>query len=814
MPPVTDHRDPASRRQLMPLPLWGKVYDIYTSPDKEQAMLKRLGELQLVDWLEMLAPPQTQTDPEVMRVLTQTSKVLQDDVSDHADTSDERDKGDPSKDWLDIKQKSERFINTQLGMPAQGGGRQGGIYREALDRLTEMQVQRFREYMASFLHRELNGEARRDILTAKVGKLGWLTAVFEEFKTMLATVNQYLDRIRAGGTASSNRRAAVEETLIAELRNMQEKKDERGFFGRKGPAIDAQRAYIDAVREYVNYYRMEFARDEVGRTLTRLIAFTDEVLAEFNLWKRILATEVESLHNKLLDGGNTVKSDRQKAADVANHRIINDAAWEEQRYNAYVSGEVRERLFQSWQWRTDLIPDGSRQRFSLVAGLQNDRAEIEEFQRDVHRNASKWAASNLALIMEHTRRFFRDAIRQESLVEYLMNEKDARQLAEELNRNSGYLLSFTINQQTGAMIPGNILLAKSDDNLPQQREYLREVLYNVAAGKNQGDIRGQDNPLQKTASCADPFRLTLLSTAELIPMEGVSAYADCERKYWEIPYDTRQKNHIFPAEVHSVEYERDLTLLEQKPRILTDRVALLLEDEERFKQFLFLLTHRLIEQRETGDRDIKFYWALLAPSPDPRRRGQIEEWKLSDTTSEAPSLMEAAVRYIVVGRDYDNEARAVPYDHILKALVAAQEADTADRIQRDEIALQDGELRGWYEQFLPPLDEQGQEDLSNWTEEDDRLYLDVSKLIVRHDMMQELVEDFKSYVRQLGMDAKEAQNKANNAQSHNEALLKQELYDLFSISTIALEKEIFKYRGLVKNRYDVKTSGKRSRKLS
>ncbi len=810
-PPVTDPNN--EDRQLVPLPLWGKVFDVADAKDTEQNAIRRLSSYDLIDWLEMLVPPTTQTDPDVMRILQATARVLQDNVFEHVDTSDDKDGGDPSRDWQEIKARAEGFMNRQLGMPASGGGRQGGQYREALDRLGDLQVQRYSEYMTAYIHRELNGEARQDIMTAKAGKLGWLLAVIREFEDLIAYNGQLLDKVIGGdGSLShSNRRADVEENYNNGLRIMQEKKDVRGLLIRRtAEAVQAQKSYVHAVDDYVNFYRMEFARGEVAQTLKRLNDFNQEVLKELNLWIDILATDVNSLHSKLLDGERSVRSDRQHGADLANHRIIDDLEWENNRFALYAQRDVYENLLRSWQWHAEQVPAGSTQRFSLTAGMRIGD-NVEQFRKDIERASSQWMKDNHDLIMSLCRKVFRSAIEQESILSYLMDHYQTADLADELTKMSGYQLALKNNADTGSMIPGNILLAKHDDKQPQQKKYLQEILIGLAANKNQGDVSGQDNPTQVFESCADPFRMTLLSTAELIPLVGLRAYDDCMGKYWEVPYDTRQKNHIFPAEVNVVDYERQLGNLKQMPRMLADRVTLLVEDESRFNDFLFLLTHRMIETREIEEgRGISYYWSLIVPHRDPRHKGKIEEWKLSSPGGDRPSLMEAALRYIVIGEDVENSAHKIDYDHVIKSLRLIQDVDTSDRIDRDEIALEDSELRNWYEAFLPPI-VNGEEDLSNWTDDDDAQYLNVARLIVRHDMMQELVTELRAQVDSLGANAKAAKNSASTGVAHDDALEKQELYDLFSISIIGLEKEIFNYRDLIKDRYLVRTKAKRGR---
>ncbi|MDW8171721.1 MAG: tubulin-like doman-containing protein [Anaerolineae bacterium] len=805
--PILDPKDSSNRRQFMPTNLWKQTYAIYSDAStNEQAALRKLANYDLRAWLDIFVPQDN--DPTVVSLRRETDRILSDQASEHAQTSDQRDGGNPAVDWQDIKSRTDRFISLQLGNPTSGGGRQGGQYNNALDRFVAFQVQRFREYMSAFLYRELNGSDRSDAISGKTGKLGWHLAVMTEMRQVFALAGEILDKLRAGLSANRNQRATLEQNLTDSLRVMQEEREKRGILGlARSAAVAAQRAYIDTVQEYVNFYRAEFARDALARAIGQIRQTLEDLLEEFDIWRRVLATDTDSLHNELLDGLQTVRSDRQAANDLENHRVISDPSWENARYDQYVRTEnALLKLFEAWEWTTEVSKVDGRDKISLGVRMRGS----EPMRRDVGKG--KWSEHNLSILLEMARSVFRAAVRQESVLDYLMNHQyrdTPSDLAVELAEKSDFLLSFNVSSQTSGYIPGNILLARFDSTRPEQAAYLREVIRELAARKGQGDTRGQDTPMQQFVQCADPFRLTLLSTAELIPLEAIDAYEDCYQKYKATAWDARQKGHIFPAEVRAATYEKDLEKSLRQPfRLLTDRVVLLLENESRFLEFLFMLTHGIVSKREISESGvIKLYWTVIAPDPDARYKRMLE-WRLTAETRDEPSVLDAAVRYIIIGTDERNAANPIPYEHVAKYLKTTQEAQTAERIERDEIALNDEELRGWFEAFLPPLLEDGTEDLSNWTQQDDDAYLETATLIVRHDMMQELVAELRELLPQMEKEVREVRQGIRSGEAHDRALRSQEELDFYSVAVIGLEKEIFKYRELIQRRYETRTGSK------
>jgi len=450
------------------------------------------------------------------------------------------------------------------------------------------------------------------------------------------------------------------------------------------------------------------------------------------------------------------------------------------------------------------------------------RLDGQEIRKDTNR--PNWSSDNQQTLLEFARKTFRDALREETILNYLMTTQYAGRgaaLGEELAGSSGCLLDYTRTNATAGAIAGNIILAHHDGSKLDQVGFLREAQHKLAALKGLGDINAQNAPTQQIVSCANRFRLTILSTLELLPLEDTTAWRDGKKAYWDTPVDTRQKNHLFAAEVRAVEYEAAFyTTLRQNPdqdpdgqrRLMVDRVCLLLEDENRFIQFLSLWAHRLItvaDDQTTGTP--RTYWALAAPFEDPRYKTQLDEWKLTSaqTTDPADEVMEAVIRFVNIGTDADNGSKKIPYQHVQKYLTAVVDHEMAQRLKNDDLALDDPTLRTWMDAFLPPLDANGQEDLSNWTPADDELKIRVARSVTRHDALRLLADQLKEVLPQFLQEAQAARQQLDGSRAVNEAIKRQELADLYSIAVIALENDQKRYREIVEQEYTKRTGGTR-----
>ncbi len=814
---VMDPHDEDHKRRLSPTPLWRYAYRFYVArQESEVRLVRQLERNELDDWGNIMVPDPLSTDAATRRIIAETRNILEDQFGDHALPSDRRQpKGDPKTDYADIRKLADRFITRQLGPVEAGGSRQGGQYGDALDRFVKFQVDRFSEYVSAYLMNNLNGYDNRDTERAKIGKLGWLLGVLSQWRDVFASVRELLERVREGTSASAMqaKRAEREEMLAYKLREMQNQASETKMFGRD-PAIVAQESFIAEVQHYVDFHRTQFMRDAITKTTLRLRDFLEVTIAELEVWADVLALDTtKSLYTQLLNGSRTVRVERQQAEQIMNHQVIDDEAWERERYLRYVEArQARRKLFEAWQWSTDLIPDArGNPTIALSASLAG-----QELRSD---RKGRWHEDNRNTILNFCRGIFQSATEQESVLSYLMEERyngTPGDLGDDLFENSGYLLGMTdLNQDR---IPTNVLLAYHDPTDTSQQGFLTAVLRRLSS-RQQVPLEDQDSPLHRVMECSDPFRLTLLSAAELVMLEGITEYIKCKGPYQTLPFDARRQAHIFPAEVHTIEFEERIVKdLNQPRRLLTDRVALLLENETRFMEFLFLLAHNMVlyDQDTENETQVEHLWLLEAPPADERARAKndMDLWWLTEP-SQRPSLLDAMLTYITLSKDIRSFRpnapmdKPIPYDHILKFLERARAEDTATRIENDELAMNNEQIRRWLEEaFMPPIDEEGNDILDSWTDANEDAFLEFAQLVVRYDILQELATDLENELPRLQRDVDEASNNLDTGEKHDYLTSRLELYDIYSVAVIGLEREIDQIYTALKDRYQHKTHSK------
>lgn len=807
--PDLDNRD----LTLLPVPLWRNAFDSYDKGENDETLVRRMRENDHVDWLEMLIP-EAENDDEVATLRNSTIEVLQQRLEDFTDTSDMIDGGDPEDDYLSIKSTAERFISSQLGQSVSGGGRQGGQYAEKLSNWTDFNIRRFRRYMTSYIQLAINGTNRSNIRDSRKGKLGWLLALYAEMKKMFARFADVLNVLRTGANLINvdNVRLEMQEMVQDAESQMKEDAPNFGFPGFRGSsaAVKAQQNYIAAIQEYVDFYRMEFTRDAIAKTCEEIINFIDEIIAEFRHWRDLIATNNKSIYTNLVEGQKYIEYDLAVVSDIKNHRVIRDMRWENEHYDRYVDDEVRNALYNNWQWGANLVQQGRNESFRLGARV---RGVHEDSQKNRLRRMDtvNWDAYNTDLLLEYARRIFQGAIQQESLVEYLRGKETARAVADELHNGAGYMISLSGTSAGQAISPGYILLAAQNGD--EDRTFMSEINTSLGSLNQKGNISGQGNSNQIVEQCADAFRMTYIATAELVALESMKAYSDGKDKYESIPFDTRQKNHIFPAEVNAVPYEEKLKsqdyFNQPDARLLSDRVRLLLENEDLFTEFMFHMIYNIVGKLEedTGTT-VSEYYVMRAPFES--GRDGFDVWELT-AHEDQPSLLDAAVSFVISQHDYRNENRKIPIEYLHAYLETVMEHDTANRLHSGDLAAYNNDLYDILLAFSPPEDEN-----EPWSQRDDADYVDIAKLIARYDTVYELLWEYegttdeypKSKLDLLKASATATRSSAKDGKSHDFAQKQRELYDFYSIAIIRLKDELQKYKQQIVRRYERKFNRK------
>lgn len=814
---IIDPRDP--NRRIRPADTWRHIYNFYEQRNEaETPLVNRLGMLGLADWLNYFMPGADDSDAAVQRAKRDTQRVLSTTVATEVPTSDEMNpKEDPQVGARRIANATHQLFDKQLGVLKSGGQREGGFYRDALDRFVDVQVNRFRDGLETYIVGQLIGQDDRDAERARAGKLGWTISVLRELDTILTSVGELMELVRTRNVGDRNPRAqAVRNWNSAETEMNDRREDTGRFLGFVGtsPAVQAQHNYRNTAEYALEMYRAEIAREALTEVIRQMRDFAQSAINSLANWIEVLALDTHSLYARAHSGKQQVILQRNQAADIPCRRVIRDDEWEQARYQTYLErSDARQTALAGFQWDATTELDergGSRLRIRLSlrregGGQQPDI--VSELDDNRNSMTGKWSDDNFQALMSFCREVFSEALDRESVLNYLATRQYAGQsdeLANELFHNSGTLLQ-TERSAVGQPVPANYLLAHQDPDRPEESQFLREAMNHLKA---EYGVAVDDETLARLQNADDRFRLTLVNMTELIPLPRIGCYEDHLGVYMRANTTDRTTYHVFPAEVNSVVYEDQLvSQLHQGKRIIQDRIAVLLEDKDLFKEFLTLMAHDIIlsarDELAHGREQVTRYAYYLSLIPNIReaRFGDDNVWWLTESSPE-PSLLDAMTSYIYLKRDVGYETYVtdysfpIDYDAVRAHLNQVRERETENRMEDYNLASHDDDMYTWLEKFVEKLrkqfEAQGDEDFDAFLSRHED-YRDMARTIVEHDVLKEFVRELE--LELPGMN-KRLEQFRTGADEHGQTVDRrqqqalQELFDLYSMAIVVLEQEI------------------------
>jgi hypothetical protein len=693
---IIDPRDTSIR--IFPTALWPKIFQWHSQRvANESGVVRQLANNSANDWMSSLQPSAADKGPDAARALTRIDAVMNKTIASEIQLSNEI-KADPRDDWRRVTNEVRRLFDSQLGIVQSNGQRAGGTFRDALGDLMQLQVERFRAAMEAYSLIQLNGQTENDKQTARRGKIGWMLAVYNELESILNSVLQLLSRVRSDNRGGISQRDQTLSSLESAENEMRE-----AASAKKGQAHKAQETYRDAADRVLDMYRAEIARDVVEDVVRQMRDFVVSAREGLQTWIRVLATEHEGLYAQFFFGAQRVVSELDKEENLPNRHVIRDQNWTEARYQAYL--ERRDALNTAlggitWNVLQEKDPAG-RPRLRLMLSVSGQTLD--------NTGRGEWGSKNAEALLRFFRSIFDDARERESVLNYLADYrfKDRPQvLARELFENSGHLLSFD-QTDAGNYVPGFYLLAYQDPNYPDAVQFLDQVMRELRGHFKVGEA---DQTLARLQNSDNPFRLTLVSMVEMVPIDRVNAYVNAKSAYENAPGSERPLLHVFPAEVRVVSYEDQLQRLNQGRRLLSNRVLVLLEDIKRFRDFLALMAHRIIaEDKDYIDqKDNNFVYFLTTPSKaEPHNPDKVDEWWLTEPGPN-PSLLDAMTTYIFrqedIGRKKHEPDYVFPidYPHVQQHLLNVRQFDTDERIAagyQQTIGLWRPEMNGWLKDY-------------------------------------------------------------------------------------------------------------------
>ncbi len=777
--PVEDPREPG--KQVLATRLWTRLHDWYRqiAQTSDRNMVRNIAAMDAESWLDALRVGASGAMPTTARADRQIQRALDVTIEEAVRLSNETEpRGDVSVDYRRIRTDTDNFFNRYLGNPADGGRREGGQFREALEIFMNFQMTRFRSRMEAYTMQQLNGANTLQPAMARKGKLGWTLGVYDELENLL---NEVLTLIRA---VKNDRGVVLERGDTLQMLNeaFDQMRDERDQMprvrvpGAVPGAIKAQQEFRAAAATVFEMHRTEIARDAVERVIEMMLIYVTHAKQQLEEWAKVLGLHHEGLYAQMYYGGEQVRVERDEYKDIPCRNVIDDPAWEEERYAFYMeTNNAASTALQNLHWITRIGTDPSGR---PVMGIELWAGD-EQLRDDY---SGEWAGFNAQALLRMCREVFETALERESVLHYLAEQYKDRTavLAGELHQKSRVMLNFD-EVSAGSHLPAVYLLAFQDARHADDTTFLARVMGDLRAAYKIGET---DETRARTLLGDDRFRLTVVSMEEVVPLPTLKSYIEAEQVYMNAATTQRELFHVFPAEMQIVRYEDQLSrVLNQSRRVITPHVAVMLEDMDLFKRFHALMAHGIITMdRDYMDEASTHFVYYLTTSPIDPNSQEDEEWWLTQPST-APSLLDAMTTFIFRKGDHGKQAHMpgftnpIDYAHVERFLLDIRQYDTDQRIEEGhELAPGDAELQDLLAQYEP----------------DSREFGVLARIIVERDVLSEheatLHGEMERVQRELETRAAMVTDVQRQDQFQQQDLI--DLYDLYAISIVVVSEMI------------------------
>lgn len=607
-----------------------------------------------------------------------------------------------------ITRGARAFKNRYLGSESSRSGRRsGGLYRKTLEQIAEYHLDRFSKRLDLTTLAILNGNTNTPQRQAKGGKVGFLAKFLAGLLEALGLAQQKLqeaqDQRREAGEGYLAAVARVESTRQLMIKGAEKKGILHSLMGEVN---QAQQEYLQAEVALINLLKVEATEEAVLNLLREMQDYVRSAQESLQTWVEVAARSNQGLYAQVLKGQTQVENDRKADTDVRVRLIVSDKAYEDGRYQHYLSrteGGWVNRLLAAVQWGVQHQTIAGRPRPVLALQAGGQPLGLDTFDE----NLSRW--------LELCRQPFASAHQEESVIGYLRQHRDYRdphQLAEFIHDNSGVML----NLSGGHLLTGNFLRAYfQKDAAVGHTNYLRGVVDRLAEKSGQSvsaedlatvneDGRGAaENKFVQFVNSEDRFKFTFVFTQELIQLENIVSYSQSGAKEYlgSVAQGDRRWLHIFPAEVHASKYESLLRKLDQRVRLLDNEVTLQLEDMGRVRLFLLCYVYGLIQRASIQDKETGGQlnlWRLRLPPDRPfddmgNPTTDDEIW-LTQPQSD-PHILDALTTFNYEERDVrfaQNLVKVINYRQVVDMLRRTRDEDTARRLQEGTAGSQSQDL--------------------------------------------------------------------------------------------------------------------------
>jgi hypothetical protein len=684
-------------------------------PERKAAHQQELMQRQTADWQRVLAPPEgvSDTDEALMaEFLHPPKKVLKKDFlgrptkviwgqvrtcEDLAGDARRDERRNPALGAERVHKETEVYLERHLGPLDQATGTRGGCDSDPSGQYPQMlrrwccrgesgcreggHVADYRGLLRHWVALSLNGVAEAERTPAETpdtavqrrsGRLGCTLALLEELEAMLneaVALYQGEENRRLGQIVEARGKLPG---LVEEM-----KKD----CGKQETYLEQQQKILEQERAYACVRALRWSAEQ-------MLKDTQKARESLRKWKEALCAN-EGVYQGVWRAQEQVQTNLAELRGYSAVREVVDLPQTKAvRYQHYAQ-EARNALgetLNALRWRVEVkdVYDKELVRMvpRVVVGLDlNDQSFTAEGRDGVRQ-----------VLMEWCRRFFEPAREHETVIGWLRDYYDGSSDERRLDSLAARLSNkgrVTLRQDPGAN-PYTVAYVRAHWRNAAEQAWVNALL-SLIRGNLQAPDQRQSQPVDST----DPYRLTLMTFHELVDMEKLTSYSQGKAAYLQLPARSagvnmaRQLLHVFPAERNASVYE------ERLGKLLPDRVVALLEEPERFRQFVRAWAFgslggaggdgKLIHEHRTDDGQ----WVYrLTTGPF---KGEVDtigfpkpaehRWLCEPVAQEQLSLFAAAETFCLRGRDkwqWRGQWLPIDYDEVNEEIERQREA-LADR---------------------------------------------------------------------------------------------------------------------------------------
>lgn len=458
-----------------------------------------------------------------------------------------------------------------------------GNFGKALEKCKAFQVSVFRRMLRLWLLNTLEGQVE-DPLIARTGKLGYVDSFLTELVNVLDRFLTFMRKVKK----------VREDSGLANRIAQDINTKEKAYIARATkPGIlapitkadyDAQEAYLLAEQRAVDLRQDEILHEVVEETAQAMLDIARRTRDDAKAWIAALALSPDSVLARVNSSLDDVRIAHKKDADLSNvQRIVAEEALD-------VTEDMLRDALSRFHWNAEW-QDG---RLAITATLQmKTTTDLRGAARE----------SVEALLSYGRERFPAYQDKAVALELYRSYEGDAKQIAASVDKKAEPLTRVggdgPEERHCYIRVHSDInerVRTTFDDMLKALKETNKGVSMNLVESE-------------------DPFKLTVVRSNDMIKPEDFTAWEECRTEYQTLIHDEPDQAVLlqtFPAEVTAAKYERKLEKLRAHWRIFHPRVVMLLESEERVRQFLQAWAFGFIRQ-ERDARSGRTYYELNIP---------------------------------------------------------------------------------------------------------------------------------------------------------------------------------------------------------